>query len=51
MVCSSDHQKNFQYRITFSLSIYDSNESIDVVHGESNFFIEVMHELGLFIDK
>jgi hypothetical protein len=35
----------------FSRSIYDSNESIDVVHGESNFFIEVMDELGLFIDK
>jgi hypothetical protein len=38
-------------RITFSLSIYDSNERINVVQGESNLFIEVMDELGLIINK
>jgi hypothetical protein len=35
----------------FLLSIYDSNESIDFVHGKSKFFIEVLDELELFIDK
>jgi hypothetical protein len=35
----------------FLLSIYDSNESIDFVHGKSKNFIEVLDELELFIDK
>jgi hypothetical protein len=35
----------------FLLSIYDSNESIDFVHGNPNIFIEILDELELFIDK
>jgi hypothetical protein len=35
----------------FLLSIYDSNESIDFVHEKTKFFIEVLDELELFIDK
>jgi hypothetical protein len=35
----------------FLLSIFDSNESIDFVQAKSNFFIEVLDELRLFIDK
>jgi hypothetical protein len=38
-------------KILFLLSIYDSNESIDFVHGKSKFFIEILDELELFIDK
>jgi hypothetical protein len=34
-------------KVIFLLSIYDSNESIDFVHGKSKNFIEVK----LFIDK
>jgi hypothetical protein len=34
--------------VKFLLSIYDSNESM---HGKSIFFIEVLDELRLFIDK
>jgi hypothetical protein len=37
--------------LVFLLSINDSNESIDFVHGKSKFFIEVLDELELFIDK
>jgi hypothetical protein len=36
---------------SFLLSIYDSNESIDFMHGKSNFFIDVLDVLELFIDK
>jgi hypothetical protein len=38
-------------RDTFLLSIYDSNESIDFVHGKSKKIMEVLDELELFIDK
>jgi hypothetical protein len=37
--------------IPILLSVYDSNESIDFVHGKSIFFIEVLDELELFIYK
>jgi hypothetical protein len=34
------------------LLLYDSNDSIGFVHGKSNFFfIEILEELRLFIDK
>jgi hypothetical protein len=39
------------YSISFLLSIYDSNENIDCVHGKSNFFIEILGELKILIDK
>jgi hypothetical protein len=37
--------------ISFLLSIYDSNESIDFVHEKPKIFIEDLDELELFIDK
>jgi hypothetical protein len=36
---------------SFLLSIYDSNESIVSCTEKPNFFIEVLDELELFIDK
>jgi hypothetical protein len=38
-------------RVDFLLSIYDSNERIDFVHGKPKFLIEVLDELEHFIDK
>jgi hypothetical protein len=35
----------------FLLSTYDSDESIGFVHGKYFFFIQVLDELRLFIDK
>jgi hypothetical protein len=37
--------------MSFLLSIYDINESIDFVHGKSQIFFEVLDKLELFIDK
>jgi hypothetical protein len=37
--------------MSFLLSIYDINESIDFVHGKSQNFFEVLDKLELFIDK
>jgi hypothetical protein len=59
-VCGYLWSSNLEYAQTtssvdgvssFLLSIYDRNESIDFVHGKSNFFIEVLDVLELFIDK
>jgi hypothetical protein len=42
---------SFFVHVRILLSIYDSNESIGFLHGKSFFFIEVLDELELFIDK
>jgi hypothetical protein len=37
--------------LLFLLSIYNIDESIGFVHGKSNFFVEDLDKLRLFVDK
>jgi hypothetical protein len=49
--------RNIRYQLVMTSFLYskscfyDGNESIGFVHGKSNFFIEVLDELRLFIDE